>query len=368
MVASGQADRLYDPAAQEQAYRDADPKGEAPAIWIERHRLLGGFFYPPPAALAYSALAWLPMRQAAILLAYLNIAVGAGLAWYFARRIHGSMSVATAGLAFFLYPAYFVTVSLGQNAVFTLGVILFAWDFCNRRREFCAGLLLGLLVCKPNWLIAIGWIPLIHGRWRVLAGMVCGSAAVLGVSACVIGIDPFWNYIGLMRSLAGLHDIPGYNLDLTYNGLSLFRRWLSPGPSVELLGWGAGAAVIAATWRVTRGCWKPGTPDFKLLMGCSLTASLWINPHLFYYDLLLTVVCILTMLSAWPELGLRERVTVVVLISASYLAIPWDDQWPWGHLLPIPTLTTLALWGWFCWRLESLRRKVPQLAAGLALA
>ncbi len=368
MVAGGQANRLYDPAAQEQAYRDADPQGEAPAIWIERHKMLGGFFYPPPAALAYSVLAWLPMRQAAILLAYLNIAVGAGLAWYFARRIHGRMSVATAGLAFFLYPAYFVTVSLGQNAVFTVGVILLAWDFCNRRREFCAGLLLGLLVCKPNWLIAVGWIPLVHGRWRVLAGMACGSAAVLGGSACVIGIEPFWNYIGLMRSLAGLHDIPGYNLDLTYNGLSLFRRWLGPGPSVELLGWVAGAAIIAGTWRVTRGCWKPGTPDFQLLMGCSLTASLWINPHLFYYDLLLTAVCVLIMLSAWPDLSLRGRVTVVLLVSASYLAIPWDDQWPWGHLLPVPTLTTLTLWCWFCWRLENLRRKMPQLVPGLALA
>ncbi len=360
MIVSGHAGQLYNPSIQKQAYRDADSAENPPAVWLERNEVVGCFFYPPPTAVAYSALAWMPMRTAAIVQAYLNIVLGVLIAWYFARRIHGGVPVAAAGLAILVYPPYFVTVALGQNSVVTMGLVLFAWGMCNRRRDFGAGLLLGLLICKPNWLLAIGWIPLIHRRWGLLMGMVCGATAVVGGSILVTGVEPFLSYTGLLRSLAGLHEMDGYNLKLTYNGLSVFRKWLGAGTAVELLGWCSSAIMVVVTWRVTRGQWKPGTMDFQRLMGCCLIASLWINPHLFYYDLVLTVACIMLMGAAWPQLDRRGRTLTAALIILGYLAIPLDDHCSWGHLIPIPSFATLAIWLWFCWHILSERRRSLQ--------
>lgn len=362
MVVSGHADMLYDPQMQERVHREADPLGRSPGIWIERNTIVGGFFYPPPTALAYSVLAWLPLRTAAVVLAYLNILLGVGMVWFLARRIHGRLSVGLVGLALLLYPAYFVTVALGQNSVVTLAVVLLAWWLCDRDRDFIAGLVLGLLICKPNWLLAVGWIPLIHGRWRVLAGVGCSVFGLVAGSISLIGIEPYLGYMDLLRNLANLHELPGYNLHLTYNGLSVFRKWLGAGQAVELLGWCSSALMILVTWRVTRGRWKPRTGEFQLLMGCCLAASLWINPHLFYYDLTPTVACVVLMGAAWPRLGRGGRQLTAALIILTYLAIPVDDFWPWKNLVPLPSFTTLGVWLWFCWQLAGQRRTIAQPA------
>ena len=359
MVAAGQAAVLYDPIAQERAYRDADPAGRGPAIWLDRNRLLGGFFYPPPMALAYSTLAWLPMSTAAIVLAYVNIVLCLLLAWLVGKWLGGTATAAAVALAILAYPAYFVTVALGQNSVMAMGVILIAWMLCDRRRDFVAGLILGLLICKPNWLVAIGWIPLIHGRWRLMAGMVCGGAGIAVGTVLITGAQPFLDYLQVVRVLAGLQEMQGYNLSLTYNGLSVFRKMLGVGGLADLLGWCGSLIMILATWRISRGAWKPGTVRFKWLIGCSLSAALWVNPHLFYYDLTLTSICIVLMASSWHESTGRTRLWTAVLIVLTYLAIPLDQVSPLADVLPIPSLTTLAIWVWFCCRITTSCQRPP---------
>ncbi len=359
MVAAGHAAKLYDPVAQERAYRDADPTGRGPAIWLDRNRLVGGFFYPPPMALAYSTLAWLPMSTAAIVLAYVNIVLGLLLAWLVARWLGSSASEAAVALAILVYPAYFMTVALGQNSVMTMGVILVAWMLCDQRRDFVAGLVLGLLICKPNWLVAIGWIPLVHGRWRLIAGMACGGAGIALGTVLITGTQPFLEYFQVVRVLAGLHEMQGYNLSLTYNGLSVFRKILGVGDLADLLGWCGSLILILTTWRISRGAGKPGTIHFKWLMGCSLSAALWVNPHLFYYDLTLTSICVVLMASSWRELTGRQRLWTAALIVSIYLAIPLDQMSPWAAVLPIPSLTTLAIWAWFCCRITTPHQRPP---------
>jgi hypothetical protein len=94
-------------------------------------------------------------------------------------------------------------------------------------------------------------------------------------------------------------------------------------------------------------------------MGCSLSAALWVNPHLFYYDLTLTSICVVLMASAWQELTGRARLWTAALIVSTYLAIPLDQMSPWAGVLPIPSLTTLAIWAWFCGRITTTNQRPP---------
>jgi hypothetical protein len=359
MIAAGHAAALYDPIVQERTYQDADPTGRSPAVWLDRNRLVGGFFYPPPMAVAYSTLAWLPMATAAVVLAYMNIVCGLVLAWLVARWLGSNASTAAIGLAILACPAFFVTVALGQNAVMTTGVIAVAWLLCDKRRDFVAGLILGLLICKPNWLVAIAWIPFIHGRWRLIAGMICGGAGIAAGTVLITGAQPFLDYLQVVRVLAGLHEMQGYELSLTYNGLSVFRKMLGVGRLADVLGWCANLIIILTTWRISRGAWQPGTVRFKWLMGCGLSAALWVNPHLFYYDLTLVSICVVLMALAWQQLSGRARLWAAAVVVLTYLSIPLDQVSPWADVLPLPSFATLAMWVWFCTRLTTCNLRPP---------
>jgi hypothetical protein len=259
-------------------------------------------------------------------------------------------------LAVLAYPAFFINLSLGQNAVFTMTVVVIAWCLCERRRDLAAGLVLGMLVCKPNWLFAVGWIPLIHGRWRMVGGMVLGGALVIAGTGLVLGVQPFVDYWAVFRQVAGLQEVPGYYLDIKYSALGLFRKWLGIGQTADLLGWFSCCLVVVSTWRVTRGCWRPGTAAFRRAMACCPLAGLWVNPHLNYYDMLLVAPCATIMLVDWAELGRGSRLAVLALVAFAYLSIPWDEAWAWRRIFPVPTFVILMLWGWCAWRLTLARR------------
>jgi len=351
MVAVGRANELYRPETQIEVFRRSNPAGEPPAVWRPRNDILGCFNYPPPAAVGYALIAWLPMGTAAIVNAYASIflAVLAALLLAAARPGLGASAL---GLAILAYPPFFVNLAIGQNAAYSLAVLLVAWALAARGRDLGAGLVLGLLVCKPNWLVAVGWIPLVHGRWRLLAGMALGGGTVVLATAAVVGVQPFLDYRLLFSKVARIHELPFYDLDIKYSGVGLFRKWLgATSPWASAVAWIGNGAVIFLTWRATRGQWRPGEPMFHRLMACSLLAALWINPHLNHYDLLPLAPCLVVLVRDAATLGRRAWFAAILLALLNYAAVPWDQSWPMNVRLvaPIPTFALLAAWAWL-WR------------------
>lgn len=355
MIVTGHADRLYDPHAQVEVYRQADPEKKSPTVWSARNEIVGGFFYPPPTALGYAALAWLPMRHAAVVNAYLNLALALIVAVVLAKVLRNRLPWYTISIALLAYPPFFVNLSLGQNGIISLVLLVISWWLVGEKKDLLAGVVLGLLIFKPNWLLAVAWLPLIHGRWRVLAGMIIGADAVALATVLILGIDPFLQYAEMFGHLTDLEQLPNYNLALTYNGLSVFRKWFGIGALADCVGLLSCALVALTTWKVTWSHRKPGGRSFPLVIGCSAAAMLWVNPHLYYYDLMLTVVAVAAMLLTWDKLGVPGRITVCIIAAVAYLAVPWDDEvmwsWPWRRFLPVPSIATLALWAWFVCRL-----------------
>jgi len=347
MLVAGRTAALYDPEVQKAVYRQADPQGRAPAVWTQRDQMIGSFFYPPMTAAVYSTLSWLPLTTASVVNGYLNIGFALLSAWFLSHALTPCVSFRTAALAILVFPACFVALALGQNALASLAVILAAWHLCSRRRDLAAGLVLGLLVLKPNWLLAVAWIPLIHGRWRLSLGVMTTSATLVAGTAVMVGLQPFHRYLILLDDMSILQELPAYNLALTYNGVSLFRKWLGVAPLSDCVGWCSSLLIIMTTWRLTRGLWRPGTADLQRLLACSFLAAMWVNPHLFYYDLTLTVPAVTVMVLECRRFGTAGRLATAAIVAVAYAGLPWDQRWSWGHLCPVPTLATLSMWLWF---------------------
>ena len=356
MVVSGHAKDLYSPQIQELVYRESNPAGESPRVWTEHFREVGCFYYPPPMAWFYALTAWLPLATAAVANAYINILLVLALSWWLSRGALNRPAWSAVCLAVLAFPPFFENLALGQNAVLTTAIITAGWALCGWRRDLGAGVVLGLLACKPQWLLAVAWIPLVHGRWRVLAGMIAGAAALNLAMVAVTGPDPFVLYAHRVIELSNMYREPGYVLALQYSGLSVFRKWLGLGAMADWLGWGTAVLLVGITWWATREHWRPGTLEFRRLWACSLLVSLWINPHLFQYDLLLMVPCLVAIGSDWNSLMRWEKAIAAVLFVVGYVALPWDHSWRFGRLIPVPNAAILANWAFLVWLLGQQRR------------
>jgi len=362
MVTSGHGSDLYNLELHHQILKSTYQEEIPPAMWGGRYQMYGVFYYPPPMALYYAGFGWLPRYPASVAHAIISVLLAGWCAWLINRITDSRMPRSAALLAILLYPPFFYNYSLGQNAMLTLAIILTAWWLIDGDREILAGMVLGLFICKINWLAALGWIPLIHGRWRILLGMGAGAAGVVLFSIFALGYQPFADYFELFPKVAKMHEAPGYVLKLKYSSLGLFRKWLGVGPTSDMCGWALAALTGLVTWIVTWRRWRPGKPEFRLMMICCLTAAMWINPHLNYYDLMLTVVAVSVIIADWDQLAGRFRYLAVALIAFNYAACPWDNNWTLSQYLPVPCFALLATWGWFVWHLIRLRQiRTPTL-------
>ncbi len=359
MIVTGHANQLYDPVVQEQVYRLADPEGKPPKVWHGRYDILGCFNYPPPAALLYVLFAWLPFAQGAVLNAYFNLALILLVAWWIARFLLDRASWIVVSLALLVFPPFFGNLAIGQNAVVTTAILVGGWALAHHRRDFAAGLLWGLMAYKPQWFVAVAWIPLLHGRWRMLAGMAIATVVLFGGSALLIGTRPFFDYVEQFQRVSRIHEMPNYQLFLQFNALSVFRKWFGIGSWATAVGWLSAAIVGVTTAWATWRRWKPATPAFHDLMSCSLLAALWINPHLNFYDLLVVAPCVLVLVRKLRELPNRSKWSAIGCVLICYGIMGWVVENPkadWAMLFPLPSFLLVGLWGLFVYRMRSSAR------------
>lgn len=333
--------RLYDEAAQLAVLREAVPTGALPA-WGPQEETLGAVLYPPPAALLLAPFGALPLHRAATVMALVAVGLGVASAWLLYRTLRPPHRGPWGLVALLLlFPPFFYTFVLGQTAALSLLLVVGAWYAMDRKRDLGAGLLLGALVFKPTWWLMLLWVPLVLRRWRVLAGMALGTAALVAAASAWIGLDALSAWRELAPRIAALPAAEGYRLHLQYNGVALFRRYL-PSLGATVLGWSSALLLLGATaWkgiRLPRGALPPAW------MGAAVLAAAWTNPHLHHYDVLLVFTAVAAAVAALPDLPRRQRRVAVAVLVFHHLAFVAVDALHLDASLPLPTLAMLALW------------------------
>lgn len=145
------------------------------------------FFYPPIYLLICYPLAALPYLTAlAIWIAITGYAYLAVV-----RRIGDGVVGLVPILAF---PAVFVTVGHGQNALLTTA-ILGAAALSLDRRPVVAGMLLGLLAFKPHLAVVAPLMLLAAGHWRAFAASAFTACALALLSLGIFGLDAWKAFI-----------------------------------------------------------------------------------------------------------------------------------------------------------------------------
>jgi arabinofuranan 3-O-arabinosyltransferase len=384
----------------------------AQTLWTEERLELitspriGGALYPPIHALYYAPLALLRPQAAYRVMQLFLLALVFFAGWVAQRMTEGRVWWPVASLFVLMFPGFAGCITLGQNGMILLTLVLVGWwpllrrtgeeekrrrgenarrfsssplllFSCSPKGEVLAGLCWGLLAFKPVWAAAFFLVPILTTRWRMAASMAAAGMVQIAVTLPIVGWESWqnWlqvgreavqeykrqeNWIVLSRDLLGVprrwlvtfedglaKDLVWQTSDLAATGDALAEnRWDHPLPA--FFGWGLWAAVLTVTlfvvWREQRR--KELTGMFPAFV---LSAAVLSCYHFMYYDFLVAGLPVL-LLFAEPRRYLQWRFRALVpplllflMLAAPSLGCLCDPSY---HFPPWETFTLLLLWAW----------------------
>jgi len=145
------------------------------------------FFYPPPFLLFCLPLGLVSYSAGLIL--WLSIGLCGFL--FCLYRMLPQRWVILAAIAF---PAVWVNIAHGQNA-FLSGICIGGFLLLSRWRPFWAGMCLGLMVFKPQLVLAAPFALLAARRWAVIAGAIMSSAGLCLLSWLALGSEAWQGFL-----------------------------------------------------------------------------------------------------------------------------------------------------------------------------
>ncbi|MFI5282814.1 MAG: glycosyltransferase family 87 protein [Candidatus Dormibacterales bacterium] len=251
---------LYDLAAQR-----ASVEGLGPGFYWSP------FLNPPPLAWLATPFTLLAFTPAIIL--WTALLVGAGL-FVWAVVATGSPLVRAAHLAlwFGLFPVAF-GLMVGQPVVLVAAAVAASWWLMERGRSVPAGLVLALILIKPQLALLVPLCLLVSGRWKVFAAFLAASLAMGAVALAMLGPDGVQRYRDVLSLAAGW--------DIT-------RRYavagpLGIGPQIYAVQVVVLALALLASWRHRGG--RAGIP-----VAAGIVASLLFTPYVGFQDFAMLVV------------------------------------------------------------------------------
>ena len=308
---------IYDPAAVRSFLDAQDP------AFKENYP----FAYPPSFLLVIWPLALLP-RNASYVIWVLTT-----LACYLAVVGHGPWR-RTIVLLTLLAPATALTVSAGQNGFLTAALMIGGCRLLGRR-PLVAGILFGLLSCKPQLGVLIPIALLAARQWRAIAAAAVTVLASIAASAAAFGWSMWTHWVS---ALVGLLHLVGKQDQLYHEmptiAANLHGLGVAP-VAVQAAQIGAGIAAATAVFL----CWRKDRAS-RLAAAALQAGTFLATPYAFFYDLPLVTNAVLEMvmerLEAREAFSTTEILVVIgtvvlpIVMAASHGPIPWS-----GFVLPL---------------------------------
>ncbi len=154
--------------------------GDFPVFYHNAQSISLNAFYSPGLSLLMHPLTWFSMRTAFTIYFAINIGALAGVAYLAQRGVASAAAKVAVALAIFALPQTHWALRVGHFTEILAFASLGGLLLCDRR-SVVAGLLIGVLALKPQYLP----VPLLYfactRNWRALGASV-GSLALLGVA------------------------------------------------------------------------------------------------------------------------------------------------------------------------------------------
>lgn len=248
-----------------------DPDGFAASIGRDEPYLW--YAYPPVYASAWRALTGLSIDAAWVTwtvagMAAIPVAV---------RVVSGRWDLPVTLLVLTVYPAA-LNFQLGQNAALSALIIAVAAGLLRRGRPLWAGVVLGLLVYKPQLAIGIGLWWLLDERYRPAGLAALGTAGSIAGISWLIHPDAWTAYGTTAFEVAA---VPTQILQVSLPGF--FELALPGWDAARIAGLVVAVVVVAAfVWWIRR-----APRSFETALAVAVMVTLLCAPYLIVYDYLI---------------------------------------------------------------------------------
>jgi hypothetical protein len=187
-----------------------------------------------------------------------------------------------------------MTLVLGQWGGFTLLAAAGALWALQRGRSLTAGLLLSVLLVKPQLVWLLPPLLLAASRWRIMAGFALGAAVWAGSGLLLIGPDQLARLASLVRARQSSES-------LYTAGLPALAGHIAGEGAVFAAAVVLAAAALVLAWRY-RAALRDAGPAVIVSLG--ICASMLCSPHVFSDDLLIAAVPVVVLAAVRPRMAL----------------------------------------------------------------
>jgi len=241
-------------------------------------------------------------------------------------RPHGKLTA----LAAFAFPPLFHVFVRGQISALVLACFTAGFLALKADRLWLAGVALGFLAFKPQFLVAIPLILLLAHAWKIFGGVILSAAAQLAFTRLYFGPTVVRNYFTMLRHTARWIDTAELSLaPIQMHSLRSFFSLLIPSPAIAFALYVLSS--ICVVWLASQ-VWKSQSPAALQFSALTLAAAL-VNPHLFVYDLLFLVPAFL-LLTDWSLKNSQHpaKPALDVLLYLAFLLPLFGPLARWTHL------------------------------------
>jgi hypothetical protein len=290
IVSSGEGARLYDFNVQLQEQQALRAEGYLSLGLDESRTLKYPYPYAPFIAVFWSPLAALSPLAGMALWDLLNLAAFVAGLWFLLCMLPltriSRLLVLLGGITCF---PLIVNLEQGQSSglvMFGLGVGV---ALLKRGHDLPAGLALGLLLIKIQWLPVIFLVLLIKRRWWSLLGLSAAGATMLGITLGTLGTGWIPGYLDIVqRAQLWARDLvldPWYSHSLSGGVTALIGHGTDE--VVQNINNLALIAVVVLLILVWRGEWRTSTARWDGAMALTVLAAIFTNPQVNTHDLCL---------------------------------------------------------------------------------
>lgn len=356
IILDGQGEHLYEPALQQET-QNSVLKGEP----------VDGFSYyinPASVAVAYSLLARLPYTWAFYLHTFMMLAFLLAGVWILRTHLaRDSLHWLTIAFLAACWLPMTHAMTGGQNASLCFLLLSVAYVASVAKKQWLAGLALGLLLFKPQYAVPVLGLLLLRKQFVTL-----GVAAVLGCGHYVIGaLACGWDWPAKMADKLGGYYRAAEDATNGATHMSFMEvldySIIQPlggdgglGTVLHVLGYAVLAGfVVYLMWVWRHADLRKG--DFALYWALVTAATPLLSLHAQYYDGALLALPILLILVYCQqhgyEISLRTRVALVVVYVA-YLPAAFIPEWfLWFRFQPVFVVPILVC----AWAASLIRRE-----------
>ncbi|HUN50508.1 MAG TPA: glycosyltransferase family 87 protein, partial [Candidatus Sulfotelmatobacter sp.] len=290
--------------------------------------------YPPQILLFIWPFGLLPYLPAYLLWCTVGLAVylWAAIAGGVERRHVAFLAVA---------PAVAVSVFFGQNGFLTAALLIGGLANLDRR-PLVAGILFGILTCKPQFGLLLPVLLVMTGRWRVIAAAVASAAVLVVVTSLWFGPDiwvQYWQKVAPQQhwllTTAGDHGWPIVSsafVNARLVGLSDGWAWAVQGLS-------SCCALAAVVWTF----WRRRDPVLSLAL--FVTATFLFSPWMLNYDMVVFAF-VVALLRQRDDNSAADHGLALAIWTLPVLMVPFG----FSHI-PLALIVLPAFAGRLIWRL-----------------